>query len=93
MFAGNHWPFRDRQWPGTLLPGVLLILLFSISVRAQSTFGSVRGTVTDANGAALSNATVKVTNEGQSVTRAAASNRSQRGWHFDRQRAQQRSAA
>ncbi|MFN0108263.1 MAG: carboxypeptidase regulatory-like domain-containing protein [Blastocatellia bacterium] len=69
MFAGDNDPSHNLQRLGTLLLSLLLALLFMIPAQAQSTFGALRGTVTDANGSVVSNATVKVTNENQSATR------------------------
>lgn len=71
MFAGDNDPSHNLQRLGTLLLSLLLALLFMIPAQAQSTFGALRGTVTDANGSVVSNATVKVTNENQSATREA----------------------
>lgn len=50
---------------------LLTVILFLVpaSLAAQSIFGTMRGTVTDASGAVVANATVKITNQEQSVAR------------------------
>ena len=44
-----------------------LLLVFSVSVFGQATTGNIRGTVTDANGQAISGATVTAKNQGTGV--------------------------
>ncbi|MGH9845751.1 MAG: carboxypeptidase regulatory-like domain-containing protein, partial [Blastocatellia bacterium] len=53
--------FRGK---GVSLFPCLLILLFNATAMAQSNFGSLRGQITGAGGAAVPNATVKVTDAG-----------------------------
>jgi outer membrane receptor protein involved in Fe transport len=45
----------------TVLSLLLLLAAFSVSSKAQAVYGSISGTVTDANGAAVSGATVTIT--------------------------------
>lgn len=48
---------------------IAFLLLLPASLAGQSIFGTMRGTVTDSGGAVVANATVKITNQGQSATR------------------------
>ena len=57
-----------KLWASLLSVGVL-ILLSCVSLRAQSTFGTVDGTLTDPSGAALAGAKVTLTNTGTQETR------------------------
>jgi len=59
------------SWIASLL---LLLLLVSGSVFAQTDSGRVRGTITDQQGAVVSNATVTLTNRGTNRTQTATSN-------------------
>lgn len=52
-----------------LLCGLLLLPLLSIHLMAQSTLGSIFGTITDSSGAVIPNATVTVTSVDRGVTR------------------------
>lgn len=56
--------------------GVFLLglILWGIPARAQSTFGSILGTVKDATGGVLPNATVKITNIDENTVRSVTSN-------------------
>src|SRR5579864_8719067 len=47
----------------------LAIVCFGASVFAQSIFGTILGTVTDASGAVIPNVVVKITNQGENTTR------------------------
>jgi hypothetical protein len=53
----------------TILLSIGLLISASVSLNAQSTYGSVVGSVTDASGAAVTDATVTVTNIGTSEKR------------------------
>src|SRR6266545_1247486 len=61
-----------------LLPLVLLIL-FALSVGAQTQRGSLRGTITDPNGAVVPGATVTATNIATNETRTTITN--DEGWY------------
>ena len=54
----------------------LIILISSLSVIGQTTFGRISGTVTDANGAAVPNATVTVSNAATNFSRTASTDSS-----------------
>ncbi|MGH9470038.1 MAG: carboxypeptidase-like regulatory domain-containing protein, partial [Terriglobia bacterium] len=54
---------------GLTIAGIALILAFQPAGRAQSTFGSITGTVKDPSGAIIPNASVQVTNEGTGAVR------------------------
>jgi trimeric autotransporter adhesin len=56
--------------------GLLLIGFANWGLQAQSTYGGVRGAVTDAQGAAVANVKVLLTNDGTGETRAAVTNSS-----------------
>jgi hypothetical protein len=58
----------QRSWASLLSMGVL-IFVSCVSLRAQSTFGTVDGTLTDPSGAALAGAKVTLTNTGTQETR------------------------
>src|SRR5437016_13500794 len=63
-----------RQSFASLITAIVVvvgIVSFSSMTSAQVRFGSVVGTVTDASGAALSGATVKLTNVGTNEVRTA----------------------
>ena len=49
-----------------------LLLLMPAALAAQSTFGSILGTVTDSTGAVVPGAKVTITNEGENISRSAA---------------------
>src|ERR1019366_8113472 len=51
----------------------LLLLCYPSPTRAQSTFGTITGTVTDQTGAVVPGATVTVTNEGTRIQRTVTS--------------------
>jgi hypothetical protein len=46
------------------------LFLIPLALPAQSTFGTMLGTVTDASGSVVPNAKIEITNEGENVTRA-----------------------
>lgn len=48
---------------------LVLSVLAGLSVSAQSTFGTILGTVTDKSGAAVPGAKIVITNEGENVSR------------------------
>src|SRR6202023_2073496 len=58
----------QRSWASLLSMGVL-IFVSCVSLHAQSTFGTVDGTLTDPSGAALAGAKVTLTNTGTQETR------------------------
>ena len=45
------------------------VVCFAASVFAQSTFGTILGTLTDASGAVIPNVVVKITNQGENTSR------------------------
>src|SRR5579872_6973022 len=53
----------------TLLLSLSLVFLFTVSLQAQSTYGTVVGSVTDSSGAAITDATVALTNVGTAEKR------------------------
>ena len=53
----------------TLLLSLSLVFLFTVSLQAQSTYGTVVGSVTDSSGAAITDATVTLTNVGTAEKR------------------------
>jgi Carboxypeptidase regulatory-like domain len=59
----------------TILVPLLLVLTFGFfgSARAQSTFGTLTGTVTDPSGAVISGATISITNKGTQIARTVTS--------------------
>ncbi len=57
-----------------VLPLVCLSLYFAISAFSQSTFGTILGTVKDASGAVVPNATLKITNLDENTTRETSTN-------------------
>jgi len=61
----------QRFWASLLSVGVL-IFFSCASLRAQSTFGTVDGALTDPSGAAIAGAKVTLTNTGTQETRAQA---------------------
>ena len=63
----------DHHYKGTVLMRILLLLLFSSALHAQSTFGEIRGTITDPSGAVIAGSRVEVKNTGTSETRKATS--------------------
>lgn len=68
---------RDGRMTATrLLLSVLTLLLFSASVQAQSTDGRILGTLTDASGAAVSGATITVTDTQRGTSRTAVTDES-----------------
>jgi ABC-type Na+ efflux pump permease subunit len=60
----RNWSFKTVTLVATL---ALLTVFSAISVMAQATTGNIRGTITDANGAVVSGATVKIKNMGTGV--------------------------
>jgi hypothetical protein len=52
-----------------VIVGISMILLMPIGGMAQSTFGSITGTVMDPSGAVVPGAQVQVTNEGTGAVR------------------------
>jgi hypothetical protein len=70
---GNFRRERETAMPSrklfTLLLSLSVIFLFSVSLQAQSTYGTVVGSVTDASGAAITDAAVTLTNLGTSEKR------------------------
>lgn len=72
--AGKHVPSRNR---GIARAALLLAALLAVSAccaQAQSTFGTIRGTVADASGAVIPGATVTVHSMDQSFDRQATAN-------------------
>ncbi len=68
---------RDRQWMRGALPLVLAVccvLAFCCASYAQSTFGTVLGTVRDPSGSAVPKAEVELMNVGTNATRTATTN-------------------
>src|SRR3982751_5607749 len=62
-YGGKMSHFRSFQ---LLSIGVVIALTFSVPTQAQSVYGTIAGTVTDASGAAIADATVTLTNLGTS---------------------------
>src|ERR1044072_4006302 len=58
----NPMPTFQRRWP-TLACGLFAALLLCLTAAAQSITGNITGTVTDASGGVLVNATVTLVNE------------------------------
>ena len=52
----------------TFIRSILLLAFFAVAISAQSTSGSITGTVVDPQSAAIANATVKVTEEGKAYS-------------------------
>jgi len=53
----------------TAISIILGVLCFSMPALAQSTFGTILGTVTDSSGAVMPNIVVKITNQGENTSR------------------------
>jgi hypothetical protein len=62
-------PFRARIFRIAIAAIIALLVLNNWSARAQSTFGSIRGTVTDVSGAVIEGATVKLHSLDESADR------------------------
>src|SRR5215207_369931 len=56
-------PTFQRRWPTLLLCGLFAALFLGLPSRAQTVTGNINGTVTDASGGVLVNATVTLVNE------------------------------
>src|SRR5277367_3618898 len=66
---------RTRSWSGFgCLVALFGALLFSEALNAQSTFGTVLGTVKDPSGAAVPAAVVKISDTGTNAVRSTTSN-------------------
>src|ERR1700685_4469809 len=65
---------RVRSLAIPLLIFFACLATFSIPVAAQSTFGSISGTVSDASGASMAGASVTLTNLGTGSTQTLATN-------------------
>src|SRR4030095_9839499 len=63
-----------RRIPLSVLTLLLLLAGLTASVKAQAVYGSLIGTVTDSNGAAVAGATVSVTDLTKNVTTTAQTN-------------------
>jgi hypothetical protein len=61
---------RDAAWQGFLLLLGLLLALVPSRTLAQAIFGSINGTVTDASGAVVPNASITVTDTDKGTTKA-----------------------
>jgi len=58
-----------RAKPSVVVVASFVVFVLTASLSGQSTFGTILGTVTDSSGAVLPNVVVRVTNQGQSVSR------------------------
>ena len=67
-------PFGKNHNLRTLLMALVVLLSLSLSSFAQSTFGTITGTVTDPTGAVLPNATVTITNKNTQAVRTVTAN-------------------
>ena len=67
---GNLSPTPKRRVVAIILLLAVCMMPAAIQVRAQSTFGSILGTVRDVSGAAVQGAQVTLTNQGTGATRA-----------------------
>src|SRR5215207_381112 len=56
-------PTFQRRWPTLLLCGLFAALFLGLPSRAQTVTGNINGTVTDASGGVIVNATVLLVNE------------------------------
>ena len=67
----RHTLFRPGRWIALVLGAVTLVTGISLTrfAAAQTTFGTLVGNVADQSGAALPNATVKLTNNGTNEAR------------------------
>src|SRR5690348_9672493 len=71
------WSYKNKILGGsherkTCVALAILLLLGVSSAVAQSTFGSITGTVTDQSGAVVPNASITVTNQDTGATRRVA---------------------
>src|ERR1051325_10014626 len=64
MRSSSYLPFAGRR----MFAIVSILLLSAVAVMAQATTGTLRGTVTDSNGAAIAGATVTVKNDSTGTT-------------------------
>src|ERR1035438_5870244 len=69
-------PFRTRTFRIAIAAMITLLVVTTCAARAQSTFGSIRGTVTDASGAVIEGATVKLHSLDESADRQTTTNAS-----------------
>src|SRR5262252_2806138 len=53
----------------TSIAGLYLTLAFAVSLNAQSTFGTILGTVRDSSNAVVTNVTIKITNTDENTSR------------------------
>src|SRR5438270_956693 len=68
-FRGSHMKSKNFRATGVLAACLLAILTLSSPLRAQTTYGSIAGSVTDPSGSAVAEAQVTLTNLGTSEKR------------------------